>query len=93
MDQEQYDTERWMRVESYTVAHPHFPGCTQQPRKVEIWEAGSASDLVEYGQRVHARRVDRRAAYRTRMEAEDDFRKEVDEMVDHDTPYRPRREG
>ena len=95
MDNEQYDIERWSRIETYTVEHPHRPGCLQESRTIEVWEAGSVGDLQHYGHIKTERRERKRAAWRTRMEAEEEFRREVDQAIDHEDskpPYR-RREG
>lgn len=91
MTRDQYLTEGWHRRGTFTVAHPHQPGCLLESREVGTWEA-TREGLIEYGKKRGRERSERREIRKTLDAREDEFREYVDSLEDAKAPWKKGRE-
>lgn len=81
MDREQYETEEWRITGTWRVEHPHRLGCEQRSRNAAYWEP-SLSGLRRYAEMVQRRREERRLAYRTRQEKDEEWTRHVESLIE-----------
>ena len=81
MDREQFEVEEWRITGVWTSEHPHRPGCTAKPMEVAYWEP-SIGGIRRYAALIRKRREERRLAYRTRQEKDDEWTRHVESLVD-----------